>query len=106
MIGHYTQLVGGNTHLVGCGIASFKDLTNFNVLLNFHSKKLFLSFLFLSNLQKQYPYKILYVCNYGPAGNFIGQPVYGSGTATGSACPKGTKLNIKEFTGLCAKPSS
>lgn len=23
---------------------------------------------------------MLYVCNYGPAGNFIGEPVYGSGT--------------------------
>lgn len=78
-IGHYTQLVWGNTYLVGCGIASFKDSTYY---------------------QKTYPYKMLYVCNYGPSGNFLGQPVYAKGTTTGTACPSGTKLNAT--IGLCA----
>ena len=38
------------------------------------------------------------VCNYGPAGNIEGAPVYEQGE-TGSNCPKGT---TKTPLGLCA----
>ncbi|KAJ8664925.1 hypothetical protein QAD02_006587 [Eretmocerus hayati] len=48
-IGHYTQLVWAKTTTLGCGARKFSE-DNF--------KKYFL------------------VCNYGPAGNVIGQPVY------------------------------
>ena len=43
------------------------------------------------------------VCNYGPAGNFIGSPVYEQGEA-GSNCPSGTKKTRKPKNqkGLCA----
>jgi len=74
VVGHYTQLVWGNTYTVGCGVASYKDTT----------------------WQGTYPYKIFMVCNYGPAGNFIGSPIY----ATSGSCPSGTTKNAS--TGLCA----
>ena len=38
------------------------------------------------------------VCNYGPAGNIVGAPVYEQGD-TGSNCPAGTS---KTSQGLCA----
>ncbi|KAH0558031.1 venom allergen 5-like [Cotesia glomerata] len=48
-IGHYTQLVWGNTRKVGCGAIRYKDW---------------------------YWYTTYLVCNYGPTGNGIGQRVY------------------------------
>ncbi|CAD6237720.1 GSCOCG00008318001-RA-CDS [Cotesia congregata] len=48
-IGHYTQLVWGNTRTVGCGAIRYKDW---------------------------YWYTTYLVCNYGPTGNYIGQRVY------------------------------
>jgi len=62
VIGHYTQIVWAKTYSVGCGFTQFKDGTW---------------------------YQNLYVCNYGPAGNWGGEPVYEQGTAC-SACPAGT----------------
>ncbi|XP_063909821.1 venom allergen 5-like [Zophobas morio] len=47
--GHYTQVVWADTHLVGCGFTWYR---------------------------KNYWHEKLYVCNYGPAGNYIGQPPY------------------------------
>ncbi|XP_032782780.2 venom allergen 3 homolog [Daphnia magna] len=75
-IGHYTQVVWANTYTVGCGVAYYKSTALFGPKL---------------------PYNKFYVCNYGPAGNFINGPVYAQGSA-GSACPAGTKNN----DGLCA----
>ncbi|KAI4504389.1 hypothetical protein M0802_000860 [Mischocyttarus mexicanus] len=48
-VGHYTQMVWGNTKEIGCG--SLKYVEN-----NWESHYL--------------------VCNYGPAGNYLGQPIY------------------------------
>ena len=44
------------------------------------------------------------VCNYGPAGNFIGEPVYKTGTEAASECLPGTQANIE--TGLCEGEAS
>jgi len=75
VIGHYTQAVWAETSLVGCGIMSYKDTSFFGT----------------------YPYKLLYVCNYGSAGNWLGSSVYQIGAAA-SACPAGTVAS----DGLCA----
>ncbi|XP_001603551.4 venom allergen 5-like [Nasonia vitripennis] len=48
-IGHYTQLVWADTTKLGCGAIKYKD-GKFN--------------------------KFYLVCNYGPSGNWIGEPVY------------------------------
>ncbi|CAG0898317.1 unnamed protein product, partial [Darwinula stevensoni] len=66
----YTQMIWGKSYKVGCGYASFKDGSNFNKL---------------------------YVCNYGPAGNLVGKPVYRTGRPC-SRCPRGHVCNGK---GLC-----
>lgn len=43
-------------------------------------------------------YEFLFVCNYGPGGNYIGLPVYLPGEP-GTACPQKLKHNNK--CGLC-----
>ncbi|XP_057339809.1 venom allergen 5-like [Microplitis mediator] len=48
-IGHYTQLVWGATTQVGCGLTKYLTDNSYHTYL---------------------------VCDYGPTGNFIGQPVY------------------------------
>ncbi|XP_063909820.1 venom allergen 5-like [Zophobas morio] len=50
--GHYTQVVWADTYLVGCGFAWY-----------------------IQNVGEK-NYEKLYVCNYGPAGNFVGEPPY------------------------------
>lgn len=52
--GHYTQVVWADTEYVGCGYAYY-DSKDF------------------------FKYHKLFVCNYGPAGNYIGQLPYQSG---------------------------
>ncbi len=47
--GHYSQLVWAESRFVGCGHITFPASAGFRRLL---------------------------VCNYGPAGNFVGEPVY------------------------------
>ncbi|XP_034949983.1 venom allergen 5-like [Chelonus insularis] len=49
-IGHYTQLVWGKTTSVGCGAIRYKDSEGW--------------------------YTTYLVCNYGPSGNWIGEPIY------------------------------
>ncbi|XP_066150059.1 CRISP/Allergen/PR-1-like [Euwallacea fornicatus] len=56
MTGHYTQVVWANTEYVGCGFTYYET----NEIFKYHK---------------------LYVCNYGPAGNFIGQLPYQVGSS-------------------------
>lgn len=46
-------------------------------------------------------YNIVFVCNYGPGGNYIGLPMYEAGKPC-SKCPKGLKQNVK-YKGLCGE---
>ncbi|VVD01845.1 venom allergen 5 2-like [Leptidea sinapis] len=52
MIGHYTQMVWSDSVYIGCGISKIEK----NGFLNYYV-----------------------VCNYGPAGNYLGQPPYVEG---------------------------
>ena len=54
LTGHYTQLVWANTEYVGCGYSVYRQD----------------GFL-----------KKLYVCNYGPAGNYVGEAPYETGAS-------------------------
>ncbi|XP_022915856.1 salivary antigen-5-like [Onthophagus taurus] len=57
--GHYTQVVWADTYLVGCGYCYFYD----------------------EETNAKYPYQKLYACNYGPAGNWVGQNPYETGSS-------------------------
>uniref|UniRef100_A0A1W7RAS5 Cysteine-rich secretory protein n=1 Tax=Hadrurus spadix TaxID=141984 RepID=A0A1W7RAS5_9SCOR len=72
--GHFSQMVWAKTWKVGCGVSVFYD----NV----------------DNMDK-----VLYTCNYGPAGNMRGDAVYSVG-APCSQCPKNTQCS-NEYKGLC-----
>ncbi|XP_057372853.1 venom allergen 3 homolog [Daphnia carinata] len=76
VIGHYTQVVWATTYTVGCGVAYYQSTATFG---------------------EDFPYNRLYVCNYGPTGNYVNSPVYAQGAA-GSTCPASTSNN----DGLCA----
>ncbi|XP_030750540.1 uncharacterized protein LOC115878255 [Sitophilus oryzae] len=54
--GHYTQMVWAKTEYVGCGYVYFSG-------------------------NDFWKYKKLYVCNYGPAGNYIGEQPYQTGSS-------------------------
>ena len=60
-IGHYTQMMWAETTAGGCAAVGYTDYSI-----------------------PEMPYRILYVCNYSPQGNFIGQPIY---DADFSSCP-------------------
>ena len=62
--GHYTQLVWANTRRVGCAVQLCPTVTGLPSFTNAQ----------------------LVVCDYNPAGNFIGQTPYVTGTS-GSQCP-------------------
>ena len=68
--GHYTQMVWAKTNKVGCGSIAWKE----------------------GAFIKQY-----LVCNYGPAGNTLRQPMYQIGNAC-SRCPAGSSC----ANGLCS----
>ena len=74
-VGHFTQLIWASTEYVGCGYMVYNHPS-------------------VRSHDTQY-----YVCNYGPAGNYNGRPVY-QGGATCSACPEGTSCTAR---GLCAR---
>ncbi|XP_057366182.1 peptidase inhibitor 16-like [Daphnia carinata] len=71
--GHYSQIIWADTNRVGCGFTSFRDNGTFETN--------------------------LYVCNYGPAGNFVGLPSYKIGTPC-SQCPATTACSTR-FPNLC-----
>jgi hypothetical protein len=70
--GHFTQVVWAETYLIGCGYAAYKD----------------------GKWSKG-----LYVCEYGPAGNFMKHAMLVEG-APASACPDGTAVST-DYPGLC-----
>ncbi|EDW83275.1 uncharacterized protein Dwil_GK22774 [Drosophila willistoni] len=74
--GHYSQLVWGETSLVGCGFSEYKDASKYNKL---------------------------YVCNYGPGGNVVGYNPYEVGKP--SCSTYGMKPSSR-YQGLCAAPGS
>nr|QEA69430.1 venom allergen [Scolopendra subspinipes] len=67
MIGHYTQMVWANTEALGCGLVTASD-------------------------------KNTYIfCQYGPSGNYPGEPIYKQGSPA-SDCKKGKS---SKYPGLC-----
>ncbi|GAB6019048.1 hypothetical protein CHUAL_000675 [Chamberlinius hualienensis] len=74
--GHYTQIVWANTSYIGCGFVKY-DPQN-----------------------PPYTQALYYVCNYGPAGNYIGLDIYKIGKPA-SDCPD-KKSASKNYSGLCS----
>jgi hypothetical protein len=94
VVGHYTQLVWGESKEVGCGFVSFYNSAEkypyqqVRVLL---SQNIFTSSDIIFCVSMQY-----LICNYGPGGNMMGMgtTMYDIG-ATASGCPNG------DNDGLC-----
>ena len=74
--GHYTQLVWAESDRVGCGATSYTEGQWFTTL---------------------------YVCNYGPNGNFIQGQMYRQGTPC-SQCGAGYQCS-SQYPGLCGNIS-
>ncbi|KAK7028030.1 Peptidase inhibitor 16, partial [Halocaridina rubra] len=75
-IGHYTQVVWGESNEIGCGAIHYSTVLN----------------------GVTYPQSKIYVCNYGKAGNFLNQPLYTQGPAA-SQCLNGVSTTYPD---LCA----
>eukprot|EP00095_Tigriopus_kingsejongensis_P009558 maker-scaffold518_size150039-snap-gene-0.18 protein:Tk09558 transcript:maker-scaffold518_size150039-snap-gene-0.18-mRNA-1 annotation:"scp-like extracellular domain containing protein 1" len=76
-IGHYTQVVWGETKYVGCGVIVYATY-------NTQHNRVF--------------YNERFMCNYGSAGNYLNQPIYETASSTseiGASCPNG------QANGLC-----
>ncbi|XP_012286134.1 venom allergen 5.02 isoform X2 [Orussus abietinus] len=71
--GHYTQLVWGDTYLLGCGYSFYYDPAR--------------------------GYTKNYVCNYGPSGNVLGYQPYHSGQP---ACNRYGMSYSNKYSGLCS----
>ncbi|KAJ1527884.1 hypothetical protein ONE63_007820 [Megalurothrips usitatus] len=71
--GHYSQLIWGESHLVGCGYAYYHDQSR--------------------------GFTKVYVCNYGPGGNVAGYAPYQVGTP---ACPLYGTQPSSSYPGLCS----
>ncbi|XP_029047148.1 venom allergen 5-like [Osmia bicornis bicornis] len=71
--GHYTQIVWGDTYLVGCGYSFYYDPAR--------------------------GYTKYYVCNYGPSGNVLGFQPYQSGQP---ACGSYGMVYSNRYAGLCS----
>ena len=77
--GHYTQVVWAETQYIGCGHITFPGGSGFRRLM---------------------------VCNYGPSGNFVGDPVYIRARPC-TMCPQQTSCDQEpreEEPGLCGPP--
>lgn len=74
-MGHYTQLIWADSSEIGCALSYYT-----------------------SDAGGRKWHHILFACNYGPGGNYIGRPVYKIGKPC-SKCTKG-KPN-KKYRGLC-----
>nr|XP_011427503.2 GLIPR1-like protein 1 [Crassostrea gigas] len=72
--GHYTQVVWADSEAVGCGVAYCRNLFGGRGGYN-------------------------YVCNYGPAGNWVGRRPYIAGRQC-SRCPSGYR---RCYSGLCSR---
>ncbi|CAG0917343.1 unnamed protein product [Notodromas monacha] len=75
----FTQMIWDFTYLVGCGFASYEEPAAGGGLLG-------------------RAFTHLYICNYGPAGNVLGTPVYEVGDPC-SKCPPSTSCD--KVRGLC-----
>lgn len=75
VVGHYTQVVWGTTHEIGCGAIYYPSTIN----------------------GITFPHTKIYVCNYGPAGNYVGSRVYTIGLPA-SRCPS---TSSQDYPGLC-----
>ncbi|XP_055852107.1 cysteine-rich secretory protein LCCL domain-containing 2 [Episyrphus balteatus] len=73
--GHYSQLVWGETNLIGCGYSEYKDRAKYNKL---------------------------YVCNYGPGGNVVGYNPYEIGKPS---CKNYGMDPSPRYRGLCMDPT-
>lgn len=69
--GHYSQMVWGDTYLIGCGFTYFYD---------------------------GYRYQKIYVCNYGPGGNVAGKTPYYPGSPS---CDYNGMISSSRYYGLC-----
>ncbi|XP_031631725.1 venom allergen 5 [Contarinia nasturtii] len=69
--GHYSQLVWGDTNLVGCGFSYYQEGARFNKL---------------------------WVCNYGPGGNVVGHQPYAVGAPS---CSNHGMYPSSKYSGLC-----
>jgi len=79
--GHYTQLVWAETYMVGCGYTYYKD--------------------------PKRGYSKLYVCNYGPGGNFVGGSMYKMGFPGMMSCSgTGDDRQSSKYVGLCEVPGA
>ncbi|XP_055906368.1 CRISP/Allergen/PR-1 isoform X2 [Eupeodes corollae] len=72
--GHYSQLIWGETNLIGCGFSEYKDTAKYNKL---------------------------YVCNYGPGGNVVGSSPYEIGKPS---CKSYGMVPSQRYRGLCIHP--
>jgi hypothetical protein len=74
VIGHFTQVIWAESYLVGCGFSQYSEPPL---------------------------YKSFYVCQYGPAGNFINSPIYKASQSQSVSCPTGWGSNNPSYKGLC-----
>jgi len=68
--GHFSQVIWANSYAIGCGISAMSKSS------------------------------LLYVCEYGPGGNYSNEAIYKPGNLS---CPAGTSKST-EFAGLCCLP--
>ncbi|XP_019772948.1 venom allergen 5 2 isoform X2 [Dendroctonus ponderosae] len=78
VVGHYTQLVWANSMEIGCAISYYTH-----------------------TVQNRIWHQLILVCNYGPGGNYLGNPVYEAGKVA-TRCPKGMERNAI-YKGLCGQ---